>query len=81
MNWYNISKYQKLSLDFIREFKDKVDWNNVSQFQELSMFFIVKFEDLLNFNRLVENKCFSIKEFKKYKEKNRVNSRYEILDL
>lgn len=27
VNWYNISEYQKLSEDFIREFKDKVNIN------------------------------------------------------
>jgi hypothetical protein len=26
VNWFYISQYKKLSEDFIREFKDKVDW-------------------------------------------------------
>jgi len=27
INWYNISRYQKLNENFIREFQDKVFWN------------------------------------------------------
>jgi hypothetical protein len=31
VDWYNISKRQKLSEDFIREFKDRVDWSTICE--------------------------------------------------
>ena len=45
VNWYNVSKYQKLSLKFIREFKDKVYWDRISDSQKLSLDFIREFKD------------------------------------
>ena len=39
-NWKEISKFQKLSEDCIRDHKDKVDWKKISQYQELSESFI-----------------------------------------
>ena len=30
VDWYYISRYQKLSEKFIREFQDKVKWNYIS---------------------------------------------------
>ena len=41
VNWDKISAYQKLSEDFIREFKDKVNWDKISQYQKLSESFII----------------------------------------
>ena len=35
-NWLMISRYQKLSENFIREFKDKVNWEYISKYQTLS---------------------------------------------
>jgi len=43
--WIEISKYQYLTEDFIREFKDKVDWWYISYYQELSEPFIREFKD------------------------------------
>ena len=48
MDWENISFYQTLSEDFIREFKDKVDWQSISMYQILSEDFIKEFQDKLN---------------------------------
>src|SRR5574344_1767555 len=45
VNWYYISKYQKLSEDFIREFQDKVYWNRISIYQKLSEDFIREFQN------------------------------------
>ena len=45
VNWYYISRYQKLSEKFIREFKDKVDWHYISVYQKLSEEFIREFQD------------------------------------
>ena len=50
IDWYYISEYQKLSEDFIREFKDKVDWYYISQSQQLSEDFIREFKDKVNWN-------------------------------
>jgi len=41
--WREISCYQKLSEDFIQEFKDKVDWEYISCYQILSEDFIREF--------------------------------------
>ena len=46
--WSYISRYQKLSEDFIREFKDKVDWCWISIYQKLSENFIREFKDCVN---------------------------------
>ena len=43
--WEDISKHQKLSEDFIREFQDKVYWGYISMFQKLSEDFIREFQD------------------------------------
>ena len=40
VHWYYISKSQKLSEDFIREFKDYVNWYCISAYQKLSEDFI-----------------------------------------
>jgi hypothetical protein len=43
--WIWISARQKLSENFIREFKDKVEWEYISINQELSEDFIREFQD------------------------------------
>ena len=50
VNWWNISKYQNLSEDFIREFKDKVNWPIISYKQKLSEDFIREFKDEVNWS-------------------------------
>ncbi len=44
--------YQKLSENFIREFKDKVNWYNISYSQKLSENFIREFKDNVNWNSI-----------------------------
>ena len=44
IDWNNISKHQKLSENFIREFQDKVNWYNISNYQKLSEKFIKEFD-------------------------------------
>ena len=67
MNLHLISKYQHLSEDFIREFKDKVTWCNISEYQSLSEDFIREFKDRVSwtcisgYHRLSED---FIREFK-----------------
>src|SRR5574344_179490 len=45
VDWFWISKYKKLSENFIREFQNKVYWNRISEFQKLSENFIREFQN------------------------------------
>ena len=45
VNWFQISINQKLSENFIREFKDKVYWPSISIHQKLSENFIQEFKN------------------------------------
>jgi len=56
MNWWNLSKFQKLPENLIEEFQNEVDWDNISMYQKLSREFIKKYIHKLNINLLVENK-------------------------
>ena len=46
--WGSISCYQTLSIDFIREFKKKLEWGPISAHQELNEDFIIEFKDYVN---------------------------------
>ena len=48
IDWDEISRYQKLSEDFIREFEDYVDWYEIRHNQNLSEDFIKEFKYILN---------------------------------
>jgi hypothetical protein len=67
VSWYYISKYQKLSENFIREFKDKVNWGFISLYQKLSEDFIREFKDKVDWYCISSNQKLSedfIIEFK-----------------
>lgn len=52
LNWYLVSKFQKLPEDFIRKHKDDVDWQKISFYQEnLSIPFIEEFINYLDLRR------------------------------
>jgi hypothetical protein len=55
VNWIYISYFQKLSEDFIREFKDKVSWDHISASQKLSEDFIRKFKYKVNIDVQITN--------------------------
>ena len=57
--------FKKLSEDFIREFKEKVDWDNISQSQQLSEDFIKEF------NLKIDNDNWLYKSSKFKEEKNK----------
>lgn len=78
--WPNVSAFQRLSESFIREFRDRVDWHYISEYQDFSLDFILEFEDKIDIRYLI-GKGFSMEEYKKYKEKYKINDRFEILDL
>ncbi len=50
VNWFYISRSQKLSESFIKEFKNKVDWNYISHYQKLSETFIREFKNYVNWD-------------------------------
>lgn len=54
-NWQDVCLHQKLSEDFIREFKDKVDWNVISFYQKMSNKFILEFKDYLDWKSMRHN--------------------------
>jgi hypothetical protein len=65
--WSCISHSQKLSEEFIREFKDKVDWFHISQYQKLSEEFIREFKDKVDWSYISQYQKLSesfIREFK-----------------
>ena len=67
VDWYYISQYQKLSEDFIREFKDSVDWDRISKYQKLSEDFIREFKDSVYWDNISKYQKLSedfIREFK-----------------
>ena len=83
VDWTNISKYQKLSEQFIREFKDKVYWPRISQFQKLSLSFIREFKDKVDvalYKKVNRTLTYQekLKEAKAYAKKHnlKVNSKY-----
>ena len=45
IDWREVSKNQKLSESFIREFKERLDWIRISRYQKLSEDFIREFQD------------------------------------
>jgi len=66
IDWNCISHYQKLSEDFIREYKDKVNWVYISHYQQLSEDFIKEFKDKVEWRWISEFQQFSedfIREF------------------
>ena len=48
LDWSSISKNQRLSNDFIYEFRNNVDWDMISRHQELSETYIRVFKDRVN---------------------------------
>jgi len=61
-----VSKYQDLSENFIREFKDKLDWTNISYHQKISEDFIRKFTGRINWYHISSSQNLSedfIREF------------------
>ena len=80
-NWNYISKFQKLSENFIKEFKDKVNWNIISFQQELSEDFVYDFRDKLDIDYLIEKNKITKNRLLELKEINSIHSRFEILDI
>ena len=58
-DWGKISRYQTLSEDFVRDFKDKVDWLDISIHQTLSENFIIEFQDRICWWRILRFQLLS----------------------
>jgi hypothetical protein len=67
--WGIISIQQKLSEDFIREFKDKVYWDGISIYQELSEDFIREFKDEIYWNYILTHQTLSPNFINEFKQK------------
>ena len=50
VKWFDISKYQKLSEDFIRDFRCEVNWSYISLYQKLSENFIREFKNKVDWS-------------------------------
>jgi hypothetical protein len=61
-NWINISYYQKLSEDFIRQFQDKVHWRGISCHQKLSEEFIRQFKNKVDWFNICYNKDLQVSD-------------------
>ncbi len=71
----------KLSEDFIREFKDKIDWSLIGYSQDLSEDFIYDFKDRLHLPYLIKRNVITEHRLKELEYINKIHSRFEILDL
>ena len=74
VNWYYISKYQKLSEKFIEKHSDKVDWTYISKYQKFSKKFIEKH------NLAIPETCWLYKTKEEKLEYIRDNTNYEVID-
>jgi len=69
VRWINISGYQELSEDFIREFQDKVDWIHISYFQKLSEDFIREFKNEVSWTNISRTQKLSEDYIREFKDK------------
>ena len=84
VNWHSLSRFKKISEDFIREFEYEVVWVYISRVQKLSEEFIYEFQDKLDIdclikdNKITKNRLLELTyldpAIPKY-------SRFEILDI
>ena len=69
INWVYISKYQKLSEEFIEKYNDKVDWSRISSNQKLSEEFIEKYYDKVDWWNISKYQTLSEEFIEKYIDK------------
>ena len=69
VDWYRISKFQKLSEELIEKLFDKVDWYYISKYQTLSESFIEKYCDKVNWCYISINQTLSEEFIDKYIDK------------
>lgn len=56
VSWYDasVNNLYPLSIDFAREFEDKLNWNHISQYKTLSRYFIITFKDKLDLDLMLK---------------------------
>lgn len=64
-----LSKYNRVTIDFFREFKDKLDWNDISRRVVLEEKEIEEFKDYVNWKYI--KGCIHLSEEFKEKHKDR----------
>lgn len=64
-----VGENEELSIDFIREFRDKINWQNVSCWQHLSEKDIEEFRDKLDWWYVSKKQRLSLSFIDKFKEK------------
>ena len=69
VNWYIISRQQKLSESFIIEFQNWIDWCEISYNQKLSEDFIRKFQNKVHWKEISYNQKLSIPFIIEFKDK------------
>ena len=69
VDWYYISKCQKLSEVFIDKYKDKVKWHWISKCQKLSEEFIDKYKDKVDWYYISEYQKLSEEFIEKHMDK------------
>jgi hypothetical protein len=67
--WLYLSGRKKLSEEFIREFKDKVDWVTISEYQKLSQNFIREFQDKVDWEWVSENQTLDEEFIREFRDK------------
>ena len=76
VDWSDVSVYQNLSQDFMREFKDKLEWDEISVHQKLSNDFIREFKHKLDIEYLLLNHKITQKF---YNELMKPKNRFELM--
>ena len=71
--WCDISRNQKLSEEFMREFKEKINWCIISYNQSLSEDFIREFKDEVNWDEISIHQKLSDEFVEEFKEKLNLN--------
>ena len=69
VDWFYISKHQKLSEEFIEKYIDKVNWDCISINQKLSEEFIEKYIDKVNWHYISQFEILSKSFIKKHYDK------------
>lgn len=73
-SWYNISRFQTLSEEFMREYSDKINWTEISARQRLSEEFIREFEDRFYWDDIFRHQNISVGFALEFQEHNYYNN-------
>jgi len=68
-DWRIISYTQKLSENFIRKHKDRVDWDSISSSQKLSMNFIREFQDKVDWSSISWTQNLNMKFIREFQDR------------